>query len=198
MFSNLLAYKVADPSTFTIGANNVILNRSCLVENTSNVNALKVYIGHGCKIMNEDGLISMTNGCIIGDNVKLKPYVFKKGQDVYAELTLKGPLMIGNNSTVRAKKIGPNVIIGEGCIIGEGSIINPNTVILDRSVVPPSSTIPSGCVFGGEPARFVKILSEEMQVQIGNQILMKYDEIEHDLIHVHGLKTPPSKQKPQA
>ena len=89
--------------------------------------------------------------------------------------------MIGNNSFVRAKTIGPNVIIGENCKIGEGSVINNNVVILDNSVVAPNSVIPSNCVFGGVPATFVSLLSEQAQSQMGSEIEYRFSQIEQDL-----------------
>ena len=51
--------------------------------------------------------------------------------------------------------IGANSIIGEGCKVEKGAVIAPNTL------VPPGRLIPSRQLWAGNPAKFVRDLTEE-------------------------------------
>ena len=163
MYLNLINFKVDNPELFNYTKNTVIFAKNVTFDSMTNISASKVIMGMNCYFMNDGGRIQLTNSVILGDGVKLKPCQCKKQKEYIVEMIIKGPCVIGNNSFVRAKTIGPNVVIGENCKIGEGSVINNNAVILDNSVVAPNSVIPSNCVFGGVPATFVSLLSEQAQ-----------------------------------
>ena len=181
MYPSLLEMKVENYEMFTYAKNTVMLPKNVSIESLSNIQINKVVIGSGCQLMNENGLISLLNSIVIGDNVKLKPCAVKKSTEYVVEMQVKGPAMIGNNCLIRARKIGPNVIVGDNCKIGEGCVLSSNCVLLDNSVLAPNTTVPSNCVFGGSPAIFVNTLSEQAQSQMGMEIELRFNEIEQDL-----------------
>lgn len=82
----------------------------------------------------------------IGDNVTLSPRVHILSHDastkMYLNYTKIGRVNIGNNVFVGAGSvILPNVTIGHDVIIGANSTLTKD--------------IPSGCVYGGNPAKFI-------------------------------------------
>ena len=181
MYPSLLKLKAETYELFTYAKNTVILPKNVAIESLTNIQVNKVLIGSGCQLMNENGSISLLNYIILGDNVKLKPCAVKKGTEYVVDMQVKGPVMIGNNSFIRARKIGQNVIIGDNCKIGEGCILNTNCLLQDNSVMAPNTIVPSNCIFGGNPAVFVATLSEQAQSQMGMEIEMRFFEIEQDL-----------------
>lgn len=87
----------------------------------------------------------------IGDNVTLAPRVHILAHDASTKLHLNytkiGRVNIGNNVFIGAESVVlPNVDIGDNVIIGANSVVTKN--------------IPSGCVYVGNPARFVCTLEE--------------------------------------
>lgn len=65
--------------------------------------------------------------------------------------------IIGSNSIIKAYQIGYCVRIGKDCIVMDNVNIGNNSIILDNSIVPEDTNIPDNCVFGGRPAKFIRI-----------------------------------------
>lgn len=97
----------------------------------------------------------------IGDNVILAPRVHVLAHDastkVYLNYTKIGRVNIGNNVFIGAESVVlPNVTIGNDVIIGANSTVTKD--------------IPSGCVYAGNPAKFICTTEEYINK---NRQLMK-------------------------
>lgn len=97
----------------------------------------------------------------IGDNVTLAPRVHILAHDAstkeYLNYTKIGKVNIGNNVFIGAESVVlPNVTIGNDVIIGANSTVTKD--------------IPSGCVYAGNPARFICTIEEYINK---NRELMK-------------------------
>ena len=57
--------------------------------------------------------------------------------------------------------IDDDCIIGAGSVIGQGCCIERGAILLPNSVLPPGRVIPAGQVWGGNPVKFVRELSQE-------------------------------------
>ena len=64
--------------------------------------------------------------------------------------------VILNSCTIRDESL-----IGMGSVISEGSIIDRNSMVAAGSVVLPNTFIPSGQLWAGNPAKFIRNLTEE-------------------------------------
>ena len=79
---------------------------------------------------------------------------------------LSASVNIGKNVVVEAGCSIHSCIIDDDCVIGAGSVVGAGAriergaVLLPNSVVPPGRLIPSGQVWGGNPATFVRELSQ--------------------------------------
>ncbi|CDW74518.1 UNKNOWN [Stylonychia lemnae] len=78
---------------------------------------------------------------------------------------------IGKNVTIEPNCSIYSCIIDDDCVIGQGSVIMPGARlergchVLPNSVVTPGKLIPAGQIWGGNPVRFVRNLTQEEQVQ---------------------------------
>lgn len=78
---------------------------------------------------------------------------------------------IGKNVTIEANCSLYSCIIDDDVVVGHGSVVMPGArlergcQILPHSVVQPGRLIPAGQVWGGNPVKFVRKLSEAEQVQ---------------------------------
>lgn len=83
---------------------------------------------------------------------------------------LAASVNIGKNVTIEAHCslysciIDDDVFIGRGTVVMQGARIERGAHILEGSVVPPGRLIPAGQVWGGNPAVFVRNLTQDEQV----------------------------------
>ena len=60
-----------------------------------------------------------------------------------------------------------HVLIGARSVICEGAIIESGSILTPGSVVPPARRIPSGELWGGNPAKFIRKLTEhEVRIHV--------------------------------
>ncbi|MDO7086720.1 acyltransferase [Pseudocolwellia sp. AS88] len=117
-------------------------------------------IGSGTTI-NQGCYIDNRCGVNIGDNVNISHdcKIYSQGHDINK---CGAPLL---NRTVNINDnvwLFPNVTIMPGVTIGKGAIIFPNSVV--------TKDIPDFHVFGGNPAKFIKIHDPEITWTINNRI----------------------------
>ncbi|PRH83407.1 acyltransferase [Arenimonas caeni] len=107
-----------------------------------------VVIGEGCSI-NQDVYILARHRIRIGDRVTLSArcMLLDSGLDLAGGHNhVDGDIVIEDDVWVGAGAIVlPNVVLGRGCVVGAGSVV--------------TRSVPPGCVYAGNPARFLKMIS---------------------------------------
>ncbi|CAE6248515.1 unnamed protein product [Arabidopsis arenosa] len=83
-----------------------------------------------------------------------------------AETLIDRYVTVGAYSLLRSCTIEPECIIGQHSILMEGSLVETRSILEAGSVVPPGRRIPSGELWGGNPARFIRTLTNEETVEI--------------------------------
>jgi len=68
---------------------------------------------------------------------------------------------VGHGVILNSCTIRDESLIGMGSVISEGSIIDRNSMVAAGSVVLPNTFIPSGQLWAGNPAKFIRNLTEE-------------------------------------
>jgi carbonic anhydrase/acetyltransferase-like protein (isoleucine patch superfamily) len=71
---------------------------------------------------------------------------------------------IGANCNIHSCIIDDDCVVGDNCIIQQGARLERGCEILPNTVVVAGSLIPAGTVWGGNPAKFVRNLSEQEQL----------------------------------
>lgn len=76
---------------------------------------------------------------------------------------------IGHGCILYSCTIEHNSLIGMGSIILDGALIESNTIIAAGSVVPPGRRVPSGQLWAGNPAKYVRDISDDEVADIQKQ-----------------------------
>ena len=101
-------------------------------------------IGKGAQInspnVNDAGSVTIGDRVVIGGHATINAHLTEKGELVMA------PVVIGDGAL-----IGTGSIVQPGCTIGEGA------VVASRAVVPKWTEIPPGEVWGGIPAKCIRL-----------------------------------------
>ncbi|XP_061373745.1 gamma carbonic anhydrase-like 2, mitochondrial [Gastrolobium bilobum] len=83
-----------------------------------------------------------------------------------AETFIERYVTIGAYSLLRSCTIEPECIIGQHSILMEGSLVETHSILEAGSVVPPGRRIPSGELWAGNPAKYVRTLTNEEMTEI--------------------------------
>jgi len=68
---------------------------------------------------------------------------------------------VGHAAVIHACTIGDRSLIGMGAIILDEAVVEPGAMVAAGAVVPPKKTVPTGQLWGGNPARYMRDLTEE-------------------------------------
>jgi carbonic anhydrase/acetyltransferase-like protein (isoleucine patch superfamily) len=101
---------------------------------------------------------SIGEGTVLNSNVSL-PLNVPQSVNVGKNVT------IGRNCSILSSVIDDDVVIGDNVTISEGCVIERGSRIEDGAIVPPGRLIPAGQLWGGNPATFVRELSEAEQLE---------------------------------
>lgn len=83
-----------------------------------------------------------------------------------AETLIDRYVTVGAYSLLRSCTIEPECIIGQHSILMEGSLVETHSILEAGSVLPPGRRIPSGELWAGNPAKFVRKLTHEEELEI--------------------------------
>lgn len=112
------------------------------------------YIGHGAILRGDYGTIQIGNATAVEEGVII--HAPPERTCVIAD-----KVTIGHGAIVHCKSIGNYALIGMGAILSLCSEIGDETVIAEGSVVRWGQKVPGGVVAGGNPAEFIRHVSQE-------------------------------------
>eukprot|EP00803_Ostreobium_quekettii_P000590 evm.model.scf_882.8 EVM.evm.TU.scf_882.8 scf_882:46563-49065(+) len=85
-----------------------------------------------------------------------------------AATTIGKYVSVGPSCMLRSCKIEDECIIGARSILMEGSVVQTHSQLLPGTVLPPGRLVPSGQLWAGNPARYVRDLTDDEVAAINN------------------------------
>lgn len=144
-----------------------------------------VTMGDGCSIWFNTVLRGDVNTITIGDRVNIQDGSVLHTLYQKSTIEIGNDVSIGHNVTIHGSKIHDFALIGMGAVVmddavvGEGAIVAAGSVVLSRTQIGPNE------LWGGAPAKFIKMVdpaqAREINVKIAKNYLMYskwYDEHE--------------------
>lgn len=150
-----------------------IFGKDCfLAENATVVG--DVTMGDGCSVWFNTVLRGDVNTITIGDRVNIQDgsvlhTLYKK-----STIEIGNDVSIGHNVTIHGAKIRDFALIGMGAVVmddaevGSGAIVAAGAVVLSRTKIGPNE------LWGGAPAKFIKMVDPEQAREINIKIANNY------------------------
>lgn len=78
-----------------------------------------------------------------------------------ADVTIGEEVTIGHGALLTSCTVGSRVLIGQGAIVQAGADIGSDSMIAAGAVVLPNTVVPSKQLWAGNPAKYVRDLTDE-------------------------------------
>jgi carbonic anhydrase/acetyltransferase-like protein (isoleucine patch superfamily) len=78
-----------------------------------------------------------------------------------APTTIGNDVSIAHNAVVHGCTVEDRVLIGMGAIVMDGAVIGTGSIIAAGAIVTQNTVVPPGSIYAGNPARFLKPVSEQ-------------------------------------
>src|SRR4051812_35693683 len=114
-----------------------------------------VYVGPGAAIRGDWGGIEIGDGCNVQENCTIHMF---PGVTVVLEASAH----IGHGAIVHGARIGRNSLVGMNAVIMDNATVGAECIVGALTFVPADMQIPDRKVVGGNPAKIVKDVSDEM------------------------------------
>lgn len=131
-------------------------------------------IGDECSIWFNTVLRGDVNSIRIGNRVNIQDGSVLHTLYQKSTIEIGDDVSIGHNVTVHGAKIKDFALIGMGAVlldhveVGEGAIVAAGSVVLSKTVIKP------GELWGGAPAKFIKMVDPEQSKEINQKIAKNY------------------------
>ena len=147
-------------------------NDCFLAENATLVG--DVTIGDGCSVWFNAVLRGDVNTITIGNRVNIQDGSVLHTLYQKSTIEIGDDVSIGHNVTIHGAKIHDYALIGMGAVVmddaevGEGAIVAAGSVVLSRVKICPNE------LWGGAPAKFIKMVDQAQSREINQKIAHNY------------------------
>lgn len=133
-----------------------------------------VVIGDECSIWFNTVLRGDVNSIRVGNRVNIQDGSVLHTLYEKSTITIGNDVSIGHNVTIHGADICDGALIGMGAVVldhavvGEGAIVAAGSVVLSKTIIKP------GELWGGAPAKFIKMVDVEQSKEINQKIAKNY------------------------
>ena len=133
-----------------------------------------VTMGDGCSVWFNTVLRGDVNTITIGNRVNIQDGSVLHTLYQKSTIEIGDDVSIGHNVTIHGSKIRDFALIGMGAVVmddaevGEGAIVAAGSVVLSRTKIGPNE------LWGGAPAKFIKMVDPEQSREINQKIARNY------------------------
>ncbi len=143
-----------------------------LAENATIIGDVK--IGNDCSIWFNTVVRGDVNSIHIGNRVNIQDGSVLHTLYEKSTIEIGDDVSIGHNVTIHGADIKDGALIGMGAvvldhaIVGEGAIVAAGSVVLSKTIIKP------GELWGGAPAKFIKMVAPVQSKEINQKIAKNY------------------------
>lgn len=154
------------------GIDPVIGKDTFLAENATVVG--DVVLGEECSVWFNTVLRGDVNSIRIGDRVNIQDgsvlhTLFKK-----STIEIGNDVSIGHNVTIHGAKIKDYALIGMGAVVMDDAVVGEGAIVAAGAVVLSRTKIGANELWGGAPAKFIKMVDPEQAKEINQKIAHNY------------------------
>ena len=149
-----------------IGKNSYLADNATVIGDT--------IIGDDCSIWFNTVLRGDVNPIRIGNRVNIQDGTVLHCLYKKSVIEIGDNVSIGHNVVIHGAKICDNVLIGIGAIILDNAVIGENSIIAAGALVLADSIIEPGSIWGGVPARLIKMIEPAQTIEMINRIAENY------------------------
>lgn len=121
-----------------------------------------VTMGNECTVWFNAVIRGDVNSIVMGDSVNIQDGAVIHCTYQKTKTIIGNNVSIAHNAIVHGCIIEDEVLIGMGAIIMDGAKIGKNAIIGAGAIVTQNTVVPSGTVWAGNPAKQIKVVSDEL------------------------------------
>ena len=80
-------------------------------------------------------------------------------------------MTIGHRAVIHACTIEDEALVGMGAVVMDGAVVQKGAIVAAGANVTPGTKVPSGAIFAGNPAKFLRDISDEENEFIGQSAI---------------------------
>ncbi|KAK8826825.1 hypothetical protein WA556_004413, partial [Blastocystis sp. ATCC 50177/Nand II] len=170
-----------DPAEYIVTAKLKVHKEASLLDKNSITASGRNVIKEGVCIHSDLGAVIIAQDTVFEKDVSITPstnYINEKGQITPREkpfISIGQNVIIQHSSSIRALRIGDNVLIGAHCVLGEGCVIMDNCVLDDNTEIPPYSIVAPFSHMGGAPGVLVDELPFSFSIECSRYCREAFD-----------------------
>lgn len=120
-----------------------------------------VRMGRDCTIWFNAVVRGDVNSITFGDRCNVQDGAVIHCTYQRTKTTVGNNVSIAHNAIVHGCTIEDEVLVGMGAIIMDGAVIGTRSIIAAGAIVTQNTVVPPGSIYAGNPARFLKAVSDE-------------------------------------
>ena len=133
-----------------------------------------VKMGNECSVWFNAVIRGDVNGIEMGNKVNVQDGAVIHCTYQKTKTLIGNNVSIGHNAIVHGCTLEDNVLVGMGAIIMDNVRVGSNSIIAAGAVVLENTVVEKGCIYGGVPAKKIKMVSEGLISGEINRIANNY------------------------
>jgi carbonic anhydrase/acetyltransferase-like protein (isoleucine patch superfamily) len=140
-----------------------VFGENCFLAENATITG-DVVMGDFCNVWFNAVIRGDVNSISIGNKVNIQDGAIIHCTYKKASTEIANNVNIGHKAIVHGCTVKDNVLVGMGAIIMDHCVIEPFSIIAAGAVLTEKTLVESGSIFAGNPAKKIKMISEEQRI----------------------------------
>ncbi|WP_128548690.1 gamma carbonic anhydrase family protein [Larkinella soli] len=123
----------------------------------------EVKMGHHCTVWFNAVVRGDVNSITLGNYCNVQDGAVIHCTYQRFKTTIGHYVSIAHNAVVHGCTVEDKVLIGMGAIVMDGAVVGTGSIIAAGAIVTQNTVVPPGSVYAGNPARFLKAVTPELE-----------------------------------